>query len=98
MKPVVKYGVYWDILLRVPIYVIKFLFFLMKIIIFARLLLGGQDLRSGWIGGTVRWSKPAQNLHLVEGMGTLSNISWWTPYLTTGSILDFLENMFEFVL
>ena len=27
MKPVVKYGVYWDILLRVPIYVTKCRFF-----------------------------------------------------------------------
>ena len=27
MKPVVKYGVYWDILLRVPIYVTKYICF-----------------------------------------------------------------------
>jgi len=50
MKPVVKYGVYWDILLRVPIYVTKCRLFKekSKITRFARLLL---TRRSVWIFG-----------------------------------------------
>ena len=46
MKPVVKYGVYYDILLRVPIYVTKCRFLKetakTQITRFARLLLGAQ--------------------------------------------------------
>jgi len=52
MKPVVKYGVYWDILLRVPVYVTKCRFFKVnpKITRFARLLPGAQDVLAGDVG------------------------------------------------
>ena len=51
---------------------------------------GPKDRITG--GSICRFS--LENQYFVKQMGTISNMSEWTPYLTTLFILDFQENVF----
>ena len=79
MKPVVKYGVYLDILLMGSNYVIKYEFLLSSE--FPRLSL--EDMSNAHLDG----------VNLAECASCLT-ARFDSMYLTTGFILDFQDNVF----